>query len=234
MTCVSYLDVVYPIDWVATTQAWDAGGVTFREIPITPPLELAATVAYIRDKVLRTLSGTDIEDEHIRRLIQAATSFYEAWTFKALRPQTKGLLLNRFPLGRIVLPRPPFISVKALAYVDATGTPQTLSAIAPSPPIYPTPPAGDVLVIPSGDYRKAELWPMPGASWPATQSGRPDAVTITFDCGVPDLAAAPQLEREIEGIALCVCDWYTNRGFNLESRYTANTFKPEHFWTKAW
>ena len=228
---------VYVLPTTLTGTAWDAGVVADSRL-VTPPTELAATVAYIRDKVLRTLTDTGIEDEHIRRLIQAATSFYEEWTSKALRPQTWELLLDRFPVGRIVLPRPPLVALTSLAYIDELGAPQTLSALAPSPPIAPPPPAGDFLVKRSGHYRKAELWPMPTRSgygvWPATQLGRPDAVTITFDCGVPDLSAAPHLEREIQGIALCVCDWYTTRAFNLEGRYVSSQFKPEHFWTRAW
>jgi len=193
--------------------------------------ELAATVAYVRDKVLRTVTDSTIEDEHIRRLILAATTYYEEWTSKALRPQTWTMILDRFPYGRIRLERPPFLEMIAFGYVDASGASQSL--LAPSPPIDPAPPP-TYLLKPAGRYRKAELWPPPGGAWPATQSGRPDAVTVTYRAGTSELTAAPWLEREIQGIALCVADFYTNRAFNLEGRYTVSTFTPSHFWQKAW
>lgn len=67
------------------------------------------------------------QDALISELIPAARRFAEGYTRRALITQTWDLLLDRFP-KLIELPRPPLQSVTSIAYVDATGTSQTLDA----------------------------------------------------------------------------------------------------------
>lgn len=198
---------------------WDLG-IVWESRRTVAPTDLAATVEYIRDLVLRAVNGP-LEDEHIRRLIQSATAVYEEWTQKALMPQTWQMVLDRFPPGRIRLERPPFIGITTFACVDETGAEQLLEP-------------ADYLVKPSGPYIKAEVWPRPGGAWPVTQSGRPDAVTITYQAGVADLDLAPELQKEIEGIALFVSECYTHRLFLVPGSHEASALKLEHFWKRVW
>jgi len=209
---------------------WDLG-VHHEVRTVVEPTALVATVDYIRDLVLRAVNGP-VEDEHIRRLILAASSVYEGWTEKALMPRTEEMIFDRFPAGKIRLDRPPLIEVESVSYYDETGTAVDLVADT------------DFLVKPSGTFAKAEIWPYPGHGWPTTQGSRFNAVTVTYQAGVPDVTVVPSLEREIACIALLVAECYSHRLFNLEKSTTVNELvrvgsspnglQFHHFWKKAW
>ena len=95
---------------------------------------------------------------------------------------------------RIRLPLPPLQSVQSVAYVDTTGTAQTLSSS-----LY--------TVI---DGPRGELAAAPGQTWPDTQDDNPRAVTITFTCGYGDTAddVPSQIKR---AILLIVGHWYEHK-----------------------
>jgi uncharacterized phiE125 gp8 family phage protein len=167
---------------------WDEG-LAWHTNQITPPLEQPLTVAVVRDTHLRVTNGT-IEDDYITRLIRTTTQVAERVTRRALMPQTRELVLSRFPVGagRIEVPWPPLIEVVSIDYVDPDGTPQTLTV---SPPQYQ-------VSAPFGPTcGKGVLVPARGETWPSTDVETPDAVTVTFRCGYidggsPEQAAPPE------------------------------------------
>lgn len=59
------------------------------------------------------------------------------------------------------------------------------------------------------------LAPAIGEAWPATQSGRLNAVSVSFWCGYGDAASAvPELARD--AILATVCDWVAQRALRFD------------------
>lgn len=197
----------------------DAAGCPVRmvELRTVPPTTPALEVGYVREKVLRVVNGT-IEDEFINRIIFGAAEAYENHTFKALMPQTWKFVLDRFPAGRILLPRPPFIEVESFSYIDSDGAEQTLSA---SPE--------EFYVRPSGVYTRAELWPVSGTSWPSVLTESAEPVAITYRAGHTD---GPALEHVRMGLQVMIAEAYKLRTASVLGTYNAAVFQPERFWRR--
>lgn len=68
-------------------------------------------------------------DRYITLLIKAATSFAEAYTWRAFITQTRKLTTDYWPSsGVIKVPKPPLQSVTAITYIDTNGDTQTWSS----------------------------------------------------------------------------------------------------------
>lgn len=122
-------------------------------------------------------------DDVITRLIKAARGKYERDTRLQLVNATYTLKLDFFPTGSgvIELPRPPLSSVSSIQYVDETGTTQTLAASK-----YQT----------DTDSRPGRVKPdVDEVTWPATEIGTINAVTITFVAGYGDAADVPERHK---------------------------------------
>jgi hypothetical protein len=133
------------------------------------------------------------DDELIMALIGASREWAEVYTKRAFFNQTIVLSMDSFPLYKgdygtippaqahgwpyfsaywdpfsIRLPRPSAVSVTSITYVDVTNTVQTLD-----PSLYFV----DVTSEP------ARIVPMPGLTWPTTQTYLPGSVQITYVTG---------------------------------------------------
>jgi len=195
--------------------SWDEG-VRWREYLRTPPASLPATVAFVRDKVLRVTNG-DVEDDYIESLIAAATSAAEHDTGRALMPQARELVLNRFPCGRIVLPRLPLIAVDEIAYVDLDGAEQVLTG---SPEEFRT--------VPSSDWTRGEVWPLHNAIWPATRC-QEDAVRVRYRAGYD--SASERFDLIVAGIGLMVGELYKQRSLSVHAVHnTPSVLALRRFW----
>jgi uncharacterized phiE125 gp8 family phage protein len=205
---------------------WDLGVAHFARL-ITPPMEEPLGLEYVRDKVLR-VANDDADDDFILRCIAAAREVYESETFKAATQQTWALCLDRFPSGWIELPRPPLIAVTAIDYFDANGDPASLTVGSPSVAAFRT--------IPSGEFVPGRILPLKGASWPATDV-RPDAVTVTFDCGY-ELIGSPAVSTmgasELAGMCLLVAEMYKQRSLSIDGRMVPATVQTDRFWRRIW
>lgn len=111
----------------------------------------------------------DAEDALIAGYVEAATGYCEDFQLRSYVEQQWRLTLPRFPKGgRIIrLPRPPLISVDAIAYVDPDGEIITLP---------PTSYLVDTDSAPGRVHLGAERWP-------PTARGAMNAVTITYTTG---------------------------------------------------
>lgn len=110
--------------------------------------------------------------EHLRRV---SVREGEQITGRSFLPQWWTLVMNRFPLGAIVLPKPPFADVVTITYTDPDGAAQTMDS---SPPSFQQ-------VAPSGPHaRKGYLLPLEGETWPTTLA-TPEAVRIRYKAGYP-------------------------------------------------
>ncbi len=133
--------------------------------PATEPVTIDEAKLHLR------VDGTD-ENALITSLIKAARQGAEHLTGRALMSQTLELALDCFP-GVIKLPRPPFVSVTSVKYVDLAGDEQTLA---------------DYQL--DGYSEPARLAPAYGQAWPSTRC-QPNAVLIRYQAGYANAAAVP-------------------------------------------
>lgn len=155
----------------------------------------AAIVTVDEAKAHLRVDGTD-DDSYITALVAKATQAAERYCDRAFIHQDWALALDAFPAcGRMIkVPLPPLVAVTRLSYVDGAGADQVLAP---------------------ADYQMSRrspaiIAPAPGKSWPATQAGRLDAVTVEFTAGYGD--AASDVPAPIHhAILLLVAHWYENR-----------------------
>lgn len=157
--------------------------------PALTPISLAETKAHLR------IDHPD-EDALIAALIDAATSYFDAWTGilgRAMVTQTWDVSLDDFPSAAIHIPLGPVQSVSAVTYVDPAGITQTVS-----PTNYYV------------DTKSLDAWVVPNAefSWPQTMYA-PNVVTVRFVCGFGAPAAVPQAIKQ--SMLLLIGHWYENR-----------------------
>lgn len=177
---------------------------------VTPPSELVVSVAFVRDDHLRAPNGS-VEDDWIEQAVRTATRMGERDTHRSWVPQTLALKLDHFPCGSddIRLPRPPIIEVDSITYVDVDGVTQTLNDS-----LYALQETGRDVQI---DGRIALA---PDQVWPETQSGKRQAVTVTYRAGYvavgsPETVDVP--EDLIHGVLLVVGELYKQRSLSVHA-----------------
>ncbi|UEM09020.1 head-tail connector protein [Bradyrhizobium barranii subsp. barranii] len=181
-----------------------------------------------RDEVKRHLR-VDFDDDNdlIDGMTQAAVDQVDpaggGWLGRALRPQTWELQLAGFwqadccsddyPLGAIVLPYPPLISIDSVTYLDSAGATQTLASVS------------GYRVLGQGSIKRQAIAPPFGQSWPATRNDA-GSVKIRFTCGYPvanpdaDPAVVDRLPAPVKAwLKLYIGALYQNReSFVSDSR----------------
>lgn len=158
---------------------------------VAEPILFAEAQAHLR-------IDTNDEQDHIEALIVAARMHVEEFTDRQLITATRTLKLDTFPSSScpIELPKPPLASISSVAYLDADGASQTLSAS--------TDYQSDLLSHPG------RLLPQPGVLWPETEFERLNAVTIVYTAGYG--AAGSSVPRPLRlAMLLLIGQWYENR-----------------------
>ena len=143
------------------------------------------------------LRHDELDATVIRPLLEDASAFIEERVQIQIAPATWQLTLDKFPRGDggvIELRRPPVRTITELAYVDANGDDQTIDA------------ANYQL---DASTHPARLLPAPGFTWPATQYGRVDAVTVTFTAGAANTAGVDRNAKR--AVLLLFGSWFHNR-----------------------
>ena len=163
-------------------------GLTVLSGPATEPVTTAEAKAH-----LRVEHGSD--DTLIGSLVTAARELVEATCDRTLVTTAWVLTLPGFPAdgGPLRLPRGPLQTITSVAYVDAAGTSQTLSA-------------SRYLVDASAD--PGTVTPAHGYSWPGTRD-QEKAVTVTYVAGYGTAASVP--ERVKLAVKMLVGHWYETR-----------------------
>lgn len=140
------------------------------------PLTLADAKAHLR--ILH-----DEEDDAISAMVAAATGQIEDRTGRLFRPGTAVLTLSEFPESDdpIVIPLPPLTALTSISYRNAANEATTLTGTTVLTAAVPG------LIFPPLDQ-----------DWPDTYD-RPDAVTVTFACG---MATADVPKQIIQGLKL--------------------------------
>ncbi len=169
------------------------------------------------DDVKRRLKIDDTsEDVDLSLMIDEATQLAEEFTARSFITQTWQLKLDGFPScgGPIKLPRGPVQSVSSVSYEDTNGDTQTWG---------------------SGNYQVVTvravpiIVPEPTVSYPATESDREDAITITYVAGYGDKAGdvPPSLRQAIlnmVGTLYCGVRGDTAGNAAVEAIMAAKTF----------
>jgi uncharacterized phiE125 gp8 family phage protein len=108
-------------------------------------------------------------DEHIIRLIKAATADVERHTRRALINQTWRLSLREIPASRrIILPRPPLVEVESVEYRDDDGILQTLDSS---------------LYQVTVDASPGHIEPAFNEVWPVVRTLTAEAISVTYIAG---------------------------------------------------
>lgn len=101
--------------------------------------------------------------------LREARETLEDWTRLVCLSTTFEMVLDRFPsCGPVRLARYPVQSIESISYLDESGDEQELDE-------------SDYWAALSG--APARIYPADGGTFPATQCGRPEAVTVTFVAG---------------------------------------------------
>ena len=188
--------------------AWDAGIAWFLEQAVAPDMDAdPLQVDAVRDDHLHAVNGT-AENDYILQLMQSSLRIAERITQRTLLPTGLVQVMDRFPLGDIVLPRPPLIELGSIVYIDSDGVEQTLATSA-----YET-------SIPSGPTAaRGRIHPVYGTCWPQTRCQR-DSVRVTFTAGYPlddesDFATVP--EDINQGRLLVIGEFYKQRSESVHA-----------------
>ena len=141
-------------------------------------------------------------DPELTSWLTAAREHAETFTHRALITQTWQLKLDDFPVGPIVLPKPPLISTTTatglvITYTDTAGAAQTWSEALYS------------VSAPAGAWAgPGQIEPIYGESYPSTQD-IPNAVTVQFIAGYGAAAAVPAGIKA--GMKLLIGHWHEHR-----------------------
>lgn len=134
----------------------------------------------------------DDDDAYIDSLVLVAQDWMfgeNSWLGRSAPESEWEGRLASFPIGKLVLPRPPFISVESIRYTPGDGSAEV-----------------DLIGFRSfGSGGEGYVLPAKGADWPVTD-GEPESVKITFKAGYADL---PKSIRH--AALLLIGHWYENR-----------------------
>jgi uncharacterized phiE125 gp8 family phage protein len=146
------------------------------------------------------LKVDDVSDNDlITSLITVSRRWCETRIGQRLITSTNVLRLDAFPAWHIELPYPPLIAVSSIAYIDASGSSQTLSAS---------------LYKVDANSKPGRITPSWGNVWPTTRDEM-DAVTITYTAGYG--AAAVNVPETIrQAMLLLIGHLYENRSATAE------------------
>jgi uncharacterized phiE125 gp8 family phage protein len=171
---------------------------------ITPPVSEPITLE-VAKRHLRVIG--DDEDDDIERMIRAARQMAEGRLNRSLAPQTLAAGFDVWG-DALKLPRPPFIELLSVSYIDADGTQQT---------------ANDLTYVVNEFVEPVTVTSAYGYSWPTTQP-RASAVTVTYRAGYEE---CPEPIRQ--WMLLVIASMYDNRASMTAGVTTASI--PEEFFS---
>ena len=174
--------------------------------PAAEPITLPQALAHLRE-----VSDAGELDAYVTRLIIVAREACEVRTERTLITTPWRLKLDAFPAcGAIELLQPPVIAVQSLSYLDADGVSQTIN------------PADYVVDTAS---EPGWLVPAPDKTWPATQSGAINAVTVDYTAGYG--ATADAVPEQLKQWMLCAIQhMHDERGWNVPEDFAPGLINP--------
>ena len=116
------------------------------------------------------------DDAQVGEDITEARGYCEGISGRQFVTATRKIVLDRFPVGAISVPRPPLRSVGSITYTDENGSAQTWSSA-----LYQV----DI------DGEPGRIAPIEGETYPSTQAGTFGTVVVTYDAGYGGAADVP-------------------------------------------
>lgn len=160
---------------------------------VTAPAEEPVTVAEVKDHSRISVAEDNPLLEHY--IASAREAVEDTYTYRALVSRTYDYYLQGWPSGdRIVLPRPPLVSVTSVTYTDTDGTSATLSS-------------DDYHVDTASEPGRIVL--KYGESWPTATLQTSNPIVIRFVAGYGDAEDVPEWAKW--AIKVMVADRYENR-----------------------
>lgn len=170
--------------------------------PAVEPITVAEALVHLRADA----DGGE-NDAYVTGLIQVARQACEDRIERTLITTPWRLKLDTFP-DAIELLQPPVIAVQALTYLDEDGATQTVN------------PADYVVDTTS---EPAWLVPGPGKSWPATQAGAINTVTVDYTAGYGATAATVPAPLK-QWMLLAIGSMYNTRNADGERAQVRHDF----------
>lgn len=168
---------------------------SLKTAPTSEPIDLPLARTHCE------LGDDTTHDSLLQVFIAAARQKVESITNRALITQAWYWKGDSFPGygGRIVLPRPPLVSITSISYVDTNGDTQTWAAGA----------TGYQLVKPAGPTAAyASILPSYSLYYPVART-QPEAVTVEYVCGYGDANSVPAAIKA--AMLLLIGHWFENR-----------------------
>ncbi len=165
------------------------------------PFDVAAAKQQLRE----TLIDED-NDAFIESLIPVVRRAAEDRTARTLVPSTYRLTLGGF-FEVLVLEKGPVTEVSSVQYYDTAGDLQTLATDQYEADL---------------DSMPARIVPAYGVTWPATRSGKPGAVIVSYAAGYADPADIPP--PIVHWMKLALTDLYHNRARSSDKPVVAQDF----------
>ena len=116
------------------------------------------------------------DDSQVSEDITEAREYCEGVSGRQFVTATRKIVMDGFPLGVIVVPRPPLQSVSSIAYTDENGAPQTWL---------------NTLYQVDTDSEPGRVAPIDGETYPSTQGGTFGTVVVTYLAGYGGAADVP-------------------------------------------
>jgi uncharacterized phiE125 gp8 family phage protein len=183
---------------------------------ITPSANLPVELSEMKAHLYIVGSGDDAE---LTNKIQEVHSVAENFTHRSFLNATYEYALDEFPSGiEIYLPKPPLVSVSKVEYYDINGALQEMDL-------------SDFFIDTRNEPAKLVL--KPGKSFPATESGRPNAVIITFIAGYG--SSHTSLPKDLKtAIKLLVATAWENRQEDFVIQGVGIKSLPNGAWFTLW
>jgi uncharacterized phiE125 gp8 family phage protein len=144
-----------------------------RSIVVVEPSEEPVSLLEVKRHANIRITADDAE---IDNDITEARVFCEGVAGRQFVTATRKIVLDGFPVMRIVVPRPPLQSVDSITYTDENGAAQTWSS---------------TLYQVDTDSEPGRIKPIDGESYPSTQAGTYGTVVVTYIAGYGAAAAVP-------------------------------------------
>lgn len=199
-----------------TSSSWDYGVRHFTRRTVAPTKRAVDVGLFLNDHVRSAdASGEETWGELAIDIATADCENCDLSFGRGVRPQravmvaTYEMYLDGYPgSGEVWLQRAPVLEVVSVVSRDENGDEAELVG---SPAEY--------AFTPNGDYTPAIIRPLAGASFPSTQSGREDAVVITYRAGYERPQDVPPLVKA--GILLFGAELYKQRSMSVQGVHTA-------------
>lgn len=174
---------------------------------VAKPITLTEALTHLRE-----VSDGGDQDAYIQNLITVACEACESCTERTMISTPWRLVLDGFPAPGVAieLRQSPIIAVQAVTYIDAAGAVQTMAGT-------------DYMVDTASE--PGRLMAAPGVSWPVTQAGTINTVTVQYTAGFGTTAASVPMQLK-QWMLCAIQHMYDERGWDVPDQFAPGLINP--------